>query len=105
MQGRRGKVAILARIEHSIDQHAFADFRAVSERAGLSMLEPRQDQGSQAKAARVAGALPQAHADARRRGPHFEDGPPLKSRGCDGHNPLRRPPTFSGQKHRRHFVR
>jgi ABC-type sugar transport system substrate-binding protein len=63
LQGRRGKVAMLGLIEQSIDQQAFAGFRAVAERAGLSVMEPQQDKGSQAEAARVAGALLQAHAD------------------------------------------
>lgn len=63
LQGRRGKVAMLGLIEQSIDQQAFAGFRAVAERAGLTVMEPQQDKGSQAEAARVAGALLQAHAD------------------------------------------
>jgi ABC-type sugar transport system substrate-binding protein len=63
LQGRRGKVAMLGLIEQAIDQQAFAGFRAVAERAGLAVMEPQQDKGSQAEAARVAGALLQAHAD------------------------------------------
>jgi ABC-type sugar transport system substrate-binding protein len=63
LRGRRGKVAMLGLIEQSIDQQAFAGFRAVAERAGLTVLEPQQDKGNQAEAARVAGALLQAHAD------------------------------------------
>jgi ABC-type sugar transport system substrate-binding protein len=61
--GRRGKVAMLGLIEQSIDQQAFAGFRVVAERAGLTVMEPQQDKGNQAEAARVAGALLQAHAD------------------------------------------
>jgi ABC-type sugar transport system substrate-binding protein len=63
LQGRRGKVAMLGLIEQAIDQQAFAGFRSVAERAGLSVMEPQQDKGNQAEAARVAGALLQAHAD------------------------------------------
>jgi ABC-type sugar transport system substrate-binding protein len=63
LQGRRGKVALLGLIEQAIDQRAFDGFRSVAERAGLTVLEPQQDKGNQAEAARVAGALLQAHAD------------------------------------------
>jgi ABC-type sugar transport system substrate-binding protein len=63
LQGRRGKVAMLGLIEQAIDQQAFAGFRSVAERAGLTVMEPQQDKGNQAEAARVAGALLQAHAD------------------------------------------
>jgi ABC-type sugar transport system substrate-binding protein len=63
LAGRRGKVAMLGLIEQAIDQQAFAGFRSVAERAGLTVLEPQQDKGNQAEAARVAGALLQAHAD------------------------------------------
>lgn len=63
LRGRRGKVAMLGLIEQAIDQQAFAGFRSVAERAGLTLLEPQQDKGSQAEAARVAGALLQAHRD------------------------------------------
>jgi ABC-type sugar transport system substrate-binding protein len=61
--GRRGKVALLGLIEQAIDQQAFAGFRAVAEKAGLTVMEPQQDKGNQAEAARVAAALLQAHAD------------------------------------------
>lgn len=63
LQGRRGKVAMLGLIEQAIDQQAFAGFQSVAQRAGLSVLEPLQDKGNQAEAARVAGALLQAQAD------------------------------------------
>jgi ABC-type sugar transport system substrate-binding protein len=63
LQGRRGKVAMLGLIEQAIDQQAFAGFRSVAGRAGLNVLEPQQDKGNQAEAARVAAALLQAHAD------------------------------------------
>jgi ABC-type sugar transport system substrate-binding protein len=54
---------MLGLIEQAIDQQAFAGFRSVAERAGLTAMEPYQDKGNQAEAARVAGALLQAHAD------------------------------------------
>jgi ABC-type sugar transport system substrate-binding protein len=63
LRGRRGKVAMLGLIEQAIDQQAFAGFRSIAERAGLTVMEPQQDKGNQAEAARVAGALLQAHAD------------------------------------------
>jgi ribose transport system substrate-binding protein len=63
LDGRRGKVALLGLIEQAIDQQAFAGFRSVAEKAGLTVLEPQQDKGNQAEAARVAAALIQAHAD------------------------------------------
>jgi ABC-type sugar transport system substrate-binding protein len=63
LRGRRGKVAMLGLIEQAIDQQAFAGFRSVAERAGLTAMEPHQDKGNQAEAARVAGALLQTHAD------------------------------------------
>jgi ABC-type sugar transport system substrate-binding protein len=61
--GRRGKIALLGLIEQSIDQQAFAGFRSVAEKAGLMVLEPQQDKGNQAEAARVAAAIIQAHPD------------------------------------------
>jgi ABC-type sugar transport system substrate-binding protein len=63
LRGRRGRVAMLGLIEQAIDQQAFAGFRSVAERAGLTVMEPQQDRGNQAEAARVAGALLQAHPD------------------------------------------
>jgi hypothetical protein len=41
LQGRRGPVALLGLIEQAIDQQAFAGFRSVAERAGLTVLEPQ----------------------------------------------------------------
>src|SRR3954447_8421290 len=61
---RRGEVVMLGLIEQAIDQRAFAGFRSVVEPAGLSVLEPQQDKGNQAEAARVAAALLQAPPDA-----------------------------------------
>jgi ribose transport system substrate-binding protein len=59
--GRRGKVAMLGLIEQAIDIAAFAGFRSVVEKAGMTVLEPYQDKGNQAEAARVAAAVLQAH--------------------------------------------
>jgi ABC-type sugar transport system substrate-binding protein len=63
LKGRRGPVALLGLIEQQIDQDAFAGFRSVAEPAGLTVLEPQQDKGLISEAARVAGALLQAHPD------------------------------------------
>jgi ABC-type sugar transport system substrate-binding protein len=60
LAGRKGKVALLGLIEQSIDQEAFAGFRSVATKAGLTVLDPQQDKGSQAEAARVASAIIQA---------------------------------------------
>ena len=54
---------MLGLIEQAIDQRAFAGFRSVVEKVGLTVLEPQQDKGNQAEAARVAAALIQAHPD------------------------------------------
>ena len=59
--GRKGEVALLGLIEQSIDQDAFAGFRSIAEPAGLTVLPPQQDKGSQVEAARVAASLIQAH--------------------------------------------
>jgi ABC-type sugar transport system substrate-binding protein len=61
--GRKGEVALLGLIEQTIDQEAFAGFRSVAEKAGLTVLEPQQDRGNQAEAARVAAAILQARPD------------------------------------------
>jgi ABC-type sugar transport system substrate-binding protein len=61
LAGRKGEVALLGLIEQSIDQDAFAGFRSIAEPAGLTVLPPQQDKGSQVEAARVAAALIQAH--------------------------------------------
>lgn len=60
LQGRRGEVALLGLIDQSIDLQAFAGFRSVAEKAGLTVLEPQHDKGSQAEATRVAAAILQA---------------------------------------------
>jgi ABC-type sugar transport system substrate-binding protein len=63
LAGRRGSVAMLGLIEQSIDIEAFNGFRSVVEKAGLTVLEPFQDKGDQAEAAKVASAILQAHED------------------------------------------
>ena len=61
--GRKGKVALLGLIEQQIDQDAFAGFRSVAEKAGLSCMDPQQDKGNQVEATRVAAAILQANPD------------------------------------------
>lgn len=61
--GRKGKVALLGLIEQKIDQDAFAGFRSVAERAGLTCMEPQQDKGNQVEATRVSAAILQANPD------------------------------------------
>jgi ABC-type sugar transport system substrate-binding protein len=60
LAGRKGEVALLGLIEQSIDQDAFEGFRSVAVPAGLTVLDPQQDKGSQVEAARVAASLIQA---------------------------------------------
>jgi len=62
LQGRRGEVALLGLIDQAIDQQAFAGFRSVAEKAGLTVLEPQHDKGNQAEATRVASAILQSRA-------------------------------------------
>lgn len=61
--GRRGKIALLGLIEQEIDQRAFAGFRSITEKAGLTIMDPQQDKGNQVEATRVAAAILQAHPD------------------------------------------
>jgi ABC-type sugar transport system substrate-binding protein len=63
LNGRKGKVTLIGMIEQYIDQQAFMGFRSVAERAGLTVLEPQQDKGNSAEAARVASAILQATPD------------------------------------------
>jgi ABC-type sugar transport system substrate-binding protein len=63
LRGRRGEVGMMGLIEQSIDQQAFAGFRSVAEKAGLTVLEPQQDKGNQAEATRVAAAILQARTE------------------------------------------
>lgn len=61
LNGRKGRVAMLGLIEQYIDQQAFEGFVSVAKPAGLTVMEPQQDKGSQSEATRVAAALFQAH--------------------------------------------
>ena len=63
LSGKKGKIAMLGLTEQYIDQQAFAGFRQVVEKAGLTALEPQHDRGDSAVAARVASALIQANPD------------------------------------------
>jgi ABC-type sugar transport system substrate-binding protein len=63
LSGRKGKVSMQGLIAQTIDQDAFAGFRSIVEPAGLSVLEPQDDNGNPADATRVAAALIQAHPD------------------------------------------
>jgi ABC-type sugar transport system substrate-binding protein len=60
---RKGKVAMQGLIEQFIDQQAFAGFKSVAEKAGLTVMDPQQDKGNQAEAAKVATAIIQANPD------------------------------------------
>src|SRR5262245_63639183 len=57
LAGRKGRVALLGLIEQEIDQKAFAGFRSVAEKAGLTCMEPQQDKGNTAEATRVAAGI------------------------------------------------
>ncbi len=59
----RGKIAMLGLIEQYIDQQAFAGFRSIVEKQGLEVMEPLEDKGSIAEAARVATAVIQSTPD------------------------------------------
>jgi len=63
LAGRKGKVAMIGLIEQAIDQQAFEGFRSIIVPAGLTPMEPQQDKGNQAEAARVASAILQANPD------------------------------------------
>lgn len=63
LNGKKGKVALLGLIEQAIDQQAFAGFRSVVEKAGLTCMDPQEDKGNQAEAARVAASVIQANPD------------------------------------------
>src|SRR5580693_4525105 len=63
LNGKKGKVALLGLIEQTIDQQAFSGFRSVAAKAGLTCLDPQEDKGNQAEAARVAAAIIQANPD------------------------------------------
>ena len=63
LTGRKGKVALLGLIEQEIDQKAFAGFRSVAEKAGLTCMDPQQDKGNTAEATRVAAGIIQGTSD------------------------------------------
>jgi ABC-type sugar transport system substrate-binding protein len=63
LNGRKGKVAMIGLIEQAIDQQAFEGFRSIIVPAGLTPMEPQQDRGNQAEAARVVSAILQANPD------------------------------------------
>ena len=63
LDGRSGKVAMLGLTEQYIDQQAFAGFRSVVEKTGVTIMEPQHDRGDSAVAARVAGTLIQSTPD------------------------------------------
>jgi ribose transport system substrate-binding protein len=63
LAGRKGKVALLGLIEQEIDQKAFAGFRSVAEKAGLTCQDPQQDKGNTAEATRVAAGIIQGTSD------------------------------------------
>jgi ribose transport system substrate-binding protein len=63
LKGQKGKVGLMGLIEQYIDQEAFRGFRSVTEKEGLTVLEPQQDKGNIGEATRVAAALIQAHPD------------------------------------------
>jgi ribose transport system substrate-binding protein len=60
---KKGKVALLGLTEQYIDQQAFAGFRSVIEKAGLTAMEPQHDRGDSAVAARVASTIIQSTSD------------------------------------------
>jgi ribose transport system substrate-binding protein len=59
----RGKIAMIGLLEQEIDQRAFAGFRSIVEKAGCTVLEPFEDKGNQAEAARLTSNILQAHRD------------------------------------------
>jgi ribose transport system substrate-binding protein len=63
LNGKKGKVALLGLIEQTIDQQAFSGFKSIAQKAGLTCLDPQEDKGNQAEAARVAAAVIQANPD------------------------------------------
>jgi ribose transport system substrate-binding protein len=63
LAGRTGKIALLGLTEQYIDQQAFAGFKSVVQKAGLTPMEPQHDRGDAAIAARVASTLIQSTPD------------------------------------------
>lgn len=63
LAGRKGRVALVGLIEQETSQRAFAGFRSVAEKHGLSCMEPQQDKGNTAEATRVAAGIIQGTPD------------------------------------------
>jgi ABC-type sugar transport system substrate-binding protein len=63
LAGRTGKIALLGMIEQYIDIQAFAGFRSVVDKAGVTVMDPQHDRGDQATAARVASSIIQSTPD------------------------------------------
>ncbi len=63
LAGRTGKIALLGMIEQYIDIQAFAGFRSVVDKAGVTVMDPQHDRGDQATAARVASSIVQSTPD------------------------------------------
>jgi ABC-type sugar transport system substrate-binding protein len=63
LAGRKGKIALLGMTEQYIDIQAFAGFRSVLEKTGVTLMEPQHDKGDQATAARVASTILQSNPD------------------------------------------
>ena len=61
--GRKGRIALLGLTEQYIDQQAFAGFKSVIEKAGLTAMAPQHDHGDSAVAARVASTIIQSTSD------------------------------------------
>lgn len=57
LNGRKGTVALLGLVDQNIDVLAFAGFKGVAEKAGLTVLPPEHDDGKQDVATRVSAAL------------------------------------------------
>jgi ribose transport system substrate-binding protein len=57
LKGRRGTVAMIGLIDQNIDILAFAGFKSVAEKAGLTVLPPEHDDGKQDVATRVSAAI------------------------------------------------
>ena len=63
LAGKKGQVALLGLTEQYIDQQAFAGFKSVIEKAGLTAMEPQHDHGDSAVAAQVASSVIQSTSD------------------------------------------
>lgn len=62
LEGKTGKVALMGLIAGDNMQQGFAGFRSVvSQLSGVEIMEPQEDRGNQAEAAKVASAIIQAN--------------------------------------------